>query len=143
MNFDFEAPVNGAAVLEQLLESSGVPFRREGQRFRFWFSSQGRRWQMVCDCNQDRVLLYSLFPLAYEDRATALESCDAVNRQVVQGGCFLSGDRLVFRTGAELFEPFVAEETLARALEYNAAVMVTLWGTLAEGAGGPPGTLID
>ena len=136
MNFDFQAPVDGAAALEQLLESSGVPFRREGERFRFQFSSQGRRWQMVCDCAGDRVLLYSVFPLACRDRAAALERCDAVNRQVVQGGCFLSEDHIIFRTGAELFEPFVAAETLARALEYNAAVMVTLWGTLAEGAGG-------
>ena len=134
MNFDFHAPVDGAAVLEQLLESSGVPFRREGDRFRFRFSSQGRRWQMVCDCAGDRVLLYSIFPQPCGDRTAALERCNAVNRQAVQGGCFLSEDHLVFRTGAELFEPFVAAETLARALEYNAAVMAALWGTLAAGA---------
>jgi len=137
MEFEFQAPVDGAGVLEQLLEGSGVPFLREGGRFRFQFSSQGRRWQMVCDCAGERVLLYSIFPLPYRDRAAALEGCDAVNRQVVQGGCFLAEGHLVFRTGAELFEPFVASETLARALEYNAAVISALWGTLADGTGGP------
>ncbi len=136
MEFDFQAPVDGAGVLEQLLEGSGVAFLREGGRFRFRFSSQGRRWQMVCDCAGERVLLYSIFPLPYGDRTAALEGCDAVNRQTVLGGCFLAEDHLVFRTGVELFEHFTAPEALARAVEYNAAVMLTLWGTLADGAGG-------
>ena len=137
MEFPWEAPLSGAEELTALLEDSGVVYERTGDRFRFLFSSQGCKWQTVCDCAGDRVLIYGIHPVPVADRAADLEAADALNRQAVEGGCFVAEGRLVFRTGARLLEPVAARETLARALEYNAAVMTAFWSRLAEGAEGP------
>lgn len=134
--FSFHLPLDAAAELAGLLDRSGVAYERTGTRFRFLFAGQGCKWQTVCDCQGDRVLIYGIHPTPVRDRAAALEACSAVNCRTVMGGCFLTEERLVFRTGAELFEPCAAGEALTRALEYNAAVMTAFWAVLARGASG-------
>lgn|GEM_PF-1293181 len=134
--FDFEKPLDAAEELSGLLSRSGVDFRRTGNRFFFRFSSRGRKWQTVCDCEGERVLVYGIHPAPVKDESAALAACSRINRQVVMGGCFVAEGRLVFRTGAELFEPCAAAEALARALEYNAAVMAAFWDTMEQGASG-------
>ena len=58
----FDLPPQGAEELRALLEYSGVDFRREGDRFRFFFASRGCRWQTVCQCRDDLVLVYGVHP---------------------------------------------------------------------------------
>ncbi|MCD8331599.1 MAG: hypothetical protein LUB63_03580 [Oscillospiraceae bacterium] len=134
--FEFNAPLEAGSELEAFLNDNGVSFQRAAGRFRFQFTSQGCRWQTVCDCVGSRVLIYGIHPTPVQQRASALECCSELNRKVVQGGCFLTEDRLVFRTQADLFEPCAARESLNRALEYNAAVMTAFWADLAAGARG-------
>lgn len=134
--FHFEQPLDAAAELADLLSLSGVDYERTGNRFRFLFSSRGRKWQTVCDCEGERVLVYGIHPTPVRDEISALATCSNINAQVVMGGCFLSEGRLIFRTGAELFEPCAAAEALTRALEYNAAVMTAFWAAMEKGAAG-------
>lgn len=82
------------------------------------------------------MLIYGIHPTPVQDRSAALECCSDLNRKLVQGGCFLSEDRIIFRTQSELFEPCAAREGLTRALEYNAAVMTAFWAELAAAARG-------
>ncbi len=134
--FEFNAPLEAGSELEAFLDYNGVSFQRTAGRFRFQFARQGCRWQTVCDCVGSRVLIYGVHPTPVQDRASALECCSELNRKVVQGGCFLTEERLVFRTEADFFEPCAARESLNRALEYNAAVMTAFWADLAAGARG-------
>lgn len=134
----WNAPLNGAEELAAVLDYSGVAYERQDDRFRFWFSSRGCRWQMVCDGMEGRVLAYAIHSAPVRNRAAALEACCTVNRQVVRGGCFVQEERLVFRTEAELLEACAAREAILQALEYNAAVMTTFWSQLARGAAGLP-----
>lgn len=132
----FSLPIDGAAELAALLERSGVAFEREGERFRFLFTSRGCKWQTVCDCRESRVLVYGIHPARVTAEAEALALCSQLNRQLVRGSLFLQEERFIFRTGAELTELFEAQDELARALEYNAAVLSAYWERLAAGAQG-------
>jgi hypothetical protein len=134
--FHFQDAPEGAAELAALLDDSGVPYVRSGGRFRILFAKRGRAWRTVCDCEGSRVLIYGIHPQPVSDRTAALAACSDINRQIVQGGCFLTQGRIVLRTGAELLEALTARETLARALEYNAAVVTSFWDALAAGAAG-------
>lgn len=131
MEWTFDERPRGAEELAALLERSGAEYRRAGGRFRLQFASQGRRWQTVCECWENRILVYGVHPVPYRSRAEALELCSRLNRTVVQGGFFLQEGRIVSRTGACLEEPWRAQEDAARALEYNAAVLTRFWGELA------------
>lgn len=134
--FRFQDNPDGAAELEALLDDSGVPYKRSGGRFELLFTKQGRTWRTVCDCEGSRVLIYGIHPQPAADPTAALTVCSDVNRQMVQGACFLTQERIVCRTGAALPEPLTARETLAGALEYNAAVLLHFWEALAAGASG-------
>lgn len=134
--FHFQDNPDGAAELAALLDDSGVPYKRSGNRFELLFTKQSRTWRTVCDCEGSRVLIYGIYPQPVLDPTAARTVCSNVNRQMVRGACFLTQERIVCRTGAELFEPLTAREALAQALEYNAAVISHFWEMLAAGASG-------
>ena len=131
LDLRFEEPPHGSRELAALLERSGVDYRREGERFRFLFANRGRTWRTVCDGRPGLVLIYGIHPALVGERLPALELCDQLNRAVVQGGFFLQEERFVFRTGARLQEHWQAQEAVAQALEYNAAVLSHFWAQLA------------
>ncbi len=134
--FRFQDDPDGAAELAALLEDSGVPYKRSGDRFELLFTKQSRTWRTVCDCEGGRVLIYGVHPAPVSNSTAALAACSDVNRKMVRGACFLAEGRIVCRTGAELFEPLTAREALAQALEYNASVLSHFWEALAAGASG-------
>ena len=134
---NFDLPPRGAEELRALLERSGVDFRREGDRFWFLFTSRGCKWQTVCDCRGDLVLIYGVHPARVTRPEQALELCSELNSRLIQGSFFLREERLIFRTSAKLTERFDAQERIAVALEYNAAVLSSCWEQLSVGVRGP------
>ena len=118
MELTFDLPPDGGTELAALLERSGVDFVREdGQfRFRFRFSSGGCTWQTVCRCQGDLVLVYGVHPAPVTDPARALALCGQLN--------------------ARLTEALEAQSRIARALEYNAAVLSRWWERMAAEAQG-------
>ena len=134
--FEFTRPPEGAGELAALLDRSGAEYRREGNRFRFLFTSRGCRWQMVCDGQEGLVLAYGIHPARITDPERAAVLCSELNRRLVEGSFFTQEGRFVLRTGCRLIEAVDAGERIARALEYNAAVMVANWERLSAGAGG-------
>jgi len=125
-------PVDAAAELEDLLRYNGFSFRREGERFFLVFTDRGCKWETVCVCRGQMVLFYGRYPFPVADPEGARLACEEINRQVVMGSMFLSEGRLVFRTGADLFDIYSAYEHMGRALEYNAGVMVRFWTQMAS-----------
>ena len=132
----FDIPPDAGTELAALLDRSGVDFRREGERFFFLFASGGCRWQTVCDCREDLVLVYGVHPVPVTDPRRVLELCSELNGRVIRGSFFLQEERVIFRTSARLVEYIDARRRLADALEYNAAAMTRFWERLAAGAGG-------
>lgn len=137
MDPSFDVPPDGGAELAALLERSGVEYRREGERFSFLLAGGGCRWQTVCDCRDELVLVYGIHPAAVAEPRRTAELCSELNARVVRGGFFLREGHVVFRTGAELIEHLDAQERVARAIEYNAAAIVRFWERLAAAAAGP------
>lgn len=132
----FDAPPDSGRELAALLERSGVEFRREGERFRFLFTSRGCAWQTVCEAGEGMVLVYGIHPARVERPETALALCSQLNSRLLQGSLFLSGEHFVLRTSAQLTEAFEAQVRIGAALEYNAAVLSFWWERLSAGAQG-------
>lgn len=136
MELTFDLPPDGGTELSALLERSGVDFVREDGQFRFRFSSGGCTWQTVCRCQGDLVLVYGVHPAPVTDPARALALCGWLNARLAEGSLFLQEERFVFRTSAHLTEAFEAQARIARALEYNAAVLSRWWERMAAEAQG-------
>ena len=120
-----------AEELEFLLRYNAFDYQREGQRFRLVFSERGRKWETICACMEQAVLIYGYYPFRVADRARATALCEEINRQVLFGSMMTWKERVVFRTGADLFDAYSAYEHIGRALEYNASVVMRLWEGLA------------
>lgn len=136
MEQSFDLPPDSGGELAALLERSGVDFVRRQDQFRFRFTSGGCTWQTVCRCQGDRVLVYGVHPAPVKDRARAEALCSRLNAGLAEGSFFVREDRFVFRTSARLTEYFEAQERIAGALEYNAAVLSHWWeGLTAEAQG--------
>jgi hypothetical protein len=83
---------------------------------------------MFCQPTDDSaVLVFSLYPFYVKPSEMVRKFCNYVNTQVRYGSMFYENGRLVFRTGADLFDIYSAYETIARALEYNAGVIARFW----------------
>lgn len=113
-----------AEEVEALLRHNGFAFQRTDNRFRTVFSDSGFKWETVFVCQDETVLLYGRYPFPIIDGERARQFCESVNRQTLFGCMLLLEERLVFRTGADLFDLYSAYEQLGRALEYNAGVIV-------------------
>lgn len=136
MEQTFDRPPDGGQELAALLERSGVDFVREGDRFRFRFAAGGCAWQMVCRCVEDRVLVYGVHPAPVLDEGGAAALCSRLNGRLAEGSLFLQEGHFIFRTSARLTEYFEAQERIAAALEYNAAVLSHWWEQLTAQAQG-------
>lgn len=136
MELTFDLPPDGGTELAALLERSGVDFVREDGQFRFRFSSGGCTWQTVCRCQGDLVLVYGVHPAPVTDPARALALCGWLNARLAEGSLFFQEEHLVFRTSARLTEALEAQSRIARALEYNAAVLSRWWERMAAEAQG-------
>lgn len=125
--FSLDGNVDAAAELEALLEHNGFRYRRDGDRYRLWFTDRGMKWETACICRPQAVVVYGIYPFPVQDRESALSLCGEVNGQVLYGGMFPAGETLVFRTCADLFDAYDAYESIARAIEYNCNVMTWFW----------------
>ena len=124
-------PVDAAVELEELLHYNGFSFRREGNRFYLVFSDRGCKWETLCICRNQMVLFYGRYPFPVMESESIRTVCEEINRQVVMGSMFVADGRVIFRTGADLFDAYSAYEHMGRALEYNAGVMVQFWKQVA------------
>lgn len=126
------------ALLFQLLEEGGVAWRREMGDILFSLTSGGMTWDVACRFWKEGVLVYGRWPFRLEGdrRGRVLEDCGSINSRLLRGSVFLTGEgRAVFRTWADLSDPFSAREALSGAIAYNTAVITRSWGRLARSFG--------
>lgn len=129
--FQIAPLADAAAELEDLLRYNGFAYRREGDWFYLVFSERGFKWETLCRCQDQVVLIYGRYPFPVLNEERLRKTCEEINRQVIFGSMFLSEGQAVFRTAADLFDPYSAYEHIGRALEYNAGVMVRFWTEVA------------
>ena len=120
-------------VLTALLEDSAAAWSREENLVRFRLKREGILWETACRCLDGRLLIYGRCPIPIRDRDGFWAECSRINSQVVEGALFLGPEGLpVFRIGIQLDELCLARAQIARALEYNAAVIARFWGPMSR-----------
>lgn len=120
------------AMLLTLLEDSGAQWQEEQGLIRFRLRRDGMVWETACRCLEGELLVYGRYPFT-ADCARGLALCSRVNAQTVRGAMFLPEDgQAVYRTRAELDDPYDARIRMLRALEYNAAAIARFWGDMAR-----------
>lgn len=119
-------------LLTALLDDSGAAWTRQDGWICFRLKKDGAVWDMACRCRRGGMLAYGRYPFRAADPDRCLRSCSEVNSQVVQGAMFLSPEGgAVFRTEAQLPDPYHGMQLLREAIEYNAAVMIRFWRLFA------------
>ena len=119
--------VDPAAALLEALAYNGIPYRGEKDGVRFVFEDGSRRWETVCRYAPQTVMIYGVYPFPVADKAGVLAQVNQANATLTRGGLFLSGERIVLRVSADLFDSYSAQESITRALEYSAGVMKHFW----------------
>jgi len=115
-----------------LLEDSGALWRSENGRLSFRLRRGGLVWDAECRAVKGRALFYGRYPFACGDAQAAADACSRVNARSIRGAMFLTQrGEIVFRTDAELDDPFGAKGRLVSALAYNAAVISHFWSEFA------------
>lgn len=122
--------VDPQSELVNLLHYNGIKFQQESDGVRFVFADAGYKWETVCRYCGQRVLMYGIYPFFVAHEQQALVKLNDINARLVMGGMFLQDSNIVMRTCADVWDAYTAYETIARALEYNAAAVVTFWKTL-------------
>ena len=123
-----DGPADAEAELQQLMEFNGIPAVREGRNYRFLLGSKGLKWETLCCPGENgAVLIYGIYPFRVCDSGRAQAFCQRVNAAARYGAMLYRDEALVFRIGADLFDIYSAYETLGRALEYCAGIMVRFW----------------
>ena len=123
-----DGPADAEAELQQLMEFNGIPAIREGRNFRFLLSSKGLKWETLCCPGENgAALIYGIYPFRVSSGSRAEAFCQRVNAAARYGAMLYRDEALVFRIGADLFDIYTAYETLGRALEYCAGIMVRFW----------------
>jgi hypothetical protein len=118
------------ALLQNLLENSGITWQQDWHWIRFRFQSGGMVWETACRCEKGGVTAFGRYPFAAAARQAALEACSSINSCLRQGSLFLVDGAPVLRTYASLNDPYGAADALASMLEYNAAAIVQFWGKM-------------
>jgi len=94
------------------------------------FTEGDKKWEMICKCERHMVIIYGLYPFKAADELKTARLLAELNATLARGCLFLDKGRIVMRTSADLFDAYSAYETIARALEYNAQVVVSFWRRL-------------
>ncbi|MDO4962111.1 MAG: hypothetical protein Q4E57_09760 [Eubacteriales bacterium] len=150
--FTIEEQPDAAKEVLRLLEYNDIAYTEEGGTYYMTFSDGMHKWETRIHVEGQRVLICSAYPYlistlpnasAVPEAASALPENEAqaaaavlmdrineINAELAEGALFIHGDRIIVRTGADLFDAFSAYEQLARALEYNAEVLAGYWSEL-------------
>lgn len=126
--FQIGDSVDALVELESLLEYNHIAYVKDSGEYRFIFADRGLKWETVCRPLQEgAVLIYGFYPFKLTSCPAVQQFCESVNSRVRYGAMMFQDDQLVFRTCADLFDIYSSYETIARALEYNADVIVRFW----------------
>ena len=118
--------------LKYLFEYNSYTYMGENGHYSLQFRDRGHVWTTEFEVINDRVMIWGIYPFRCMDQNYGNEFCNSVNLQSVMGAFVLYKAHLTYRTSADLFDAFSSTESLARAIEYNASVMVHFWNRASE-----------
>lgn len=113
--------------VRRLLTYNDFRYKEQNGTFSFRFRDRGYEWETLILCREKEVLIYGAYPFPVPEGEEVSRFLQKVNEQVLFGAMILSGKKLLFRTGADLFDSYSAYEHIGRSLEYNAGVIVNYW----------------
>ena len=127
--FLLDGDLSSESELEAFLEYNGVSFVREPGGFRFLLTEGGCGWETVCRFTRRSVIIYGLYPFELTDGI--LPTLNAINAKLIRGCMLLNEGGVSVRTSADLYDAYGSYEAIARALEYNAGVIVKYWSEIS------------
>ena len=121
-----------AAEIRNLLEFNGMDYAENDGCFRLIFCSQGRKWRTAIAAQENFAIVCGEYPFSPAEFTKGFALCSRINSEIVTGCAFVSGQSLIFKTTADIFDGYYAYEAIARALEYNAGAMLHYWADAYE-----------
>lgn len=122
--------------LKYLLGYNGYSFAGENGHYSLKFRDDGNIWTTEFEILEEKILIWGIYPFECRNQERGLEFCNASNLQTVMGAFSLYKAHLTYRTTADLFDAYSSYECLARALEYNANVIIHFWSRASEASFG-------
>lgn len=127
-------PLSAAEELRQLLDYNQIRYQVAGGSYYMRFADGARQWETVITCAENTVLLYGIFPFPLKKSPVLWELLNEINGALICGSVFLQDGAIILRTEADVLDIYTAYETIARALEYNAAAVSKFWAKLQAAA---------
>ena len=117
--------------LKNLLDYNRIQYLQEDGGVRFALEEAGCRWEVIGKTAGRVVMIYGVYPFPVGADARTQAEVNRMNGALVRGSLFLTENRAVIRTSADLMDAYGAYEAIARALEYNAGAMIRFWAEMA------------
>ena len=103
-------------VRSELLQR-GLNFIEEYGAFQFTMSSRQRRWRTLLSSENNALICCAQFP----------KTLNQLNAEAALGCFLLTEGRVVFRCGAEVFDPLTAGETAISLLRLSGNTVCRYW----------------
>lgn len=121
--------------LKYLLNYNSYEYKGERGHYSLKFRDEGRVWTSEFEVLEEKILIWGIYPFEISDMQKGMQFCNSSNLQTVMGAFMIHKAHLAYRTSADLFDAFSSYECLARALEYNANVIIHFWSMASEASG--------
>ena len=121
--------------LKYLLSYNSFDHQGEMGHYSLKFRDGDRIWTNEFEVMKEKILIWGVYPFECMDIQKGMEFCNTSNLQTVMGAFFIYKAHLTYRTSADLFDAYSSYECLARALEYNANVIIHFWSKASEASG--------
>lgn len=110
-------------VRSELLQR-GLNFIEEYDAFQFTMSSGQRRWRTLLSTENNALICCAQFPWI---SGGCLKTLNQLNAETALGCFLLTEGRVVFRCGAEVFDPLTAGETAISLLRLSGNTVCRYW----------------
>jgi hypothetical protein len=124
-------PPSAAAEIRKFLRHSAIPYDEAGEDCRAVLAHGSCKWETVFRADGELCVVFGIYPFPISPSVALCETLNRVNAGLRRGGVITQGGRLMARTCADLFDAYSAHEAIARAVEYNAAIIQRYWGILS------------
>ena len=121
--------------LKYLLQYNSYEFDGNNGHYSLRFRDDDKVWTTEFEVIEEKILIWGIYPFEMRDLKKGMDFCNSSNLQTVMGAFSVYKAHLTYRTSADLFDAYSSYECLARALEYNANVIIHFWSKASEASG--------
>ena len=121
--------------MKYLLNYNSYDYEGDSGHYSLRFRDRGKIWTSEFEVIEEKILIWGIYPFECIDPEKGMDFCNSSNLQTVMGAFSVYKAHLTYRTSADLFDAYSSYECLARALEYNANVIIHFWSKASEASG--------